>query len=232
MPQTSNLDALVEMGISSGMRIVVFGILGVIGLLILGVVGFVAYAFMRDLKVPEDLATRPWIEHKFYTERLAIDVPWELKTKESPQNLASTDFRTDGHRQDELEVVTSVGRPSAIGDIDSAADEMVRLLKAKKNGTILKETRKEDQVLGTRALALYLVGQNQWLRKTDVRILFFKVDDRCYMVHCNTHAGDPTGDKIWDRMRKSIRIAKTAGAVSGKMEPSQRSWLPKGMERR
>lgn len=214
------------------MRIVVFGILGAIGLLFLGVLAFVAYAFMRDIKVPEDLATRTWVEHKFYTERLAIDVPWKLKTVETPQNLASTDFRVDSHRQDELEVVAGVGQSSAFGDLDMAADEMMRHFKAKKNGTILKETRQEDQVLGTRAVALYLVGQNPWLRKTDVRILLFIVDDRCYQVHCNTPAGDPTGDKIWDRMRKSIRIAKSAGAVSGKMEPFQRSWLPKGMERR
>ncbi len=214
------------------MRIVVFGILGVIGLLILGAVAFVGYTFMRGLKVPEDLATRPWVEHKFYTERLAIDVPWELKKVEMPENLPSTDARLEAHRQEQLEVVTCVSGSSVTGEIDEAVDAMMRFMHAKTVGTILKETRKEDHVLGTRAVALYLVGQNQLLLKTDVRMLFFEVDDRCYQVHCNTPAGDPNGDKIWDRMRKSIRLAKSAGAASGKIEPFQRSWLPKGMERR
>ena len=202
------------------------GILGVVGLCVAVLIAFIAFVFIHGIKLPADLATRPWIEHKFLTDRLALDVPWELKPV-SPSGKVSSDCRMDNCQRSGLEVITSVSAVSPGGNLDVTMDRMTELLKAKPGVTVLWENRREELVLGGRAIALYQAVGDRWTRKTNIRILFFKFEDRLYQVHCNSRTGDPTGDAVWERMRKSIRFLRTA------TKPADGAFaLPAGMKRR
>lgn len=213
------------------MRKLVVGILGVLGLFVAGVIVFGRFSFSSGGKPPVDLATKPWVEHKFYRDRVALDVPWELKSKTSSSNNASSDMRMDTHKRDGVEVVISVSPASAESNLDVAMDRMTKLLREKPGTTALAHTRKEESVLGRRAIALYLAVQDRWRRKTDVRILFFSHEGRLYQVHCNNSMGDSTADKVWERMMKSIRLVKPPATTAEKISDDSESLLPKGMRR-
>jgi hypothetical protein len=213
------------------MRRLIFGILGLVGLCVLGLIVFVGITVIRGDKPPADLATRPWVEHQFYKDQLVIDVPWKLTEMPITDGEVVSDGRLDTSRRDGVEVVVGVSHASTTGNLDATMDFMAKLLKETPGATILSETRKEESVLGRRALVLYLSVRDHLWRKTDTRLLLFTLNNRLYQVHCNSPMGDPTGEKIWERMKKSIRYIKTTNPSSGTMERNPSLVPPAGMKR-
>ena len=214
------------------MRKLAIGILGIVGLGVLGGIVFVVFMFIRGTKAPADLATRPWIEHKFYTDRLVLDVPWELKPNAAPPGKAVVDGRLDSCQRDGLEVVACVSMVSPEGDLDTAMDRMAETLRAKSGITVISESRKEESVIGNRAITLYLTVNERWGKKSNLRIFFFKYDNRLYQIHCNSRMGDATGDTVLGRIKKSVRPAKGAEASVEKITKGGTSGLPVGVKRR
>lgn len=205
---------------------------GIVGIVVLVVIGLLGLRAFRNVKLPVDLATTPWIEHKFYTDRLALDVPWQLTTETSSTDKIPLDGRTVTAVRYGAELVVSVSPASPSGDLDIAMDRMAQSLKADPGFTILSEKRKEESILGGKSITLYLSIRDRLWRKMDTKILFFKFDDRLYQVHCTTPMGDPTADKVWERMRKSIRFVKVLRMPAETLSPMPESWLPNGMRRR